>query len=103
MTTVSLSDHELRLIQLLREAKAAQALNDSDDWHGPHTALLELALAQVLDGQSVGYARHLLHGAADMLACTARFSVGSAWFEQEVQAREALVAEQVARLLEASR
>ena len=87
------SAREDRLINLLRRADNAHQARVHDDWDGPHTDLLMLALAHLLDGRSLGYARRVLHDTADMLACTTTFSLGSAGFAKEAQAREARAAE----------
>ena len=90
------------------KARALLAEADRDrladaDWDGPASDLLMLALAQVLDGLSVGHARHLLYETAKLLACNTRFSVSAPEFAQEAQAREALAAQKAEQLRAAIR
>ena len=92
------SAREDRLINLLRRADNAHQERVHDDWDGPHTDLLMLALAHMLDGRSLGYACRVLHDTADMLACVTTFSLGCDGFAREAQAREARAAQPAEQL-----
>lgn len=87
MNTVplSLTPHEEVLIRTLRQSKLGQSINE-DCWGDEGARALMAGVACVLDGYSVGFARHVLHGAANLIACATRFSADSAWFQQEAQA-----------------
>lgn len=82
---LTLTERETTLILAMRKVEAVRPACENA-WPMERERLLMLLAASLLDGYSVGFARQVLSGAANIVTGTARFSVDSAWFQQEAEA-----------------